>query len=291
MANNNRLFSNIKKYFYAILSTSLVLLIIGIYGILLLFGQQTINSLKENLEIIVELESNTSTTDHKTLQKYLQNQPYTKAKTVKFISKEKGLEKLSKQFGDDLIDFEFENPLFDVIVFHVTNDFAESEKLKQIKLELLEETKIHDIHYQEVIIANIEHNSKQLTWVVFVIGGLFLLIAVALINNTVRLALNDNRFLIKNMQYVGATETFIIKPYLGKAIVNGFVSSTLAITAILGILYLIQRRVPDLFPNNFLSFNLLMLFVILGLIGIIISSSSTFFAVRRFLRKPVAELY
>jgi cell division transport system permease protein len=265
-------------------------LIIGFYGILLLFGQQAVDNLKENLEIIVELTPNATEENHKALTIYLKNQDYTKSNSIQFVSKEEGLKKLEDEFGDDLITFDFDNPLYDVITFHVNTQFAQSDALKAIKLELLENKAIQDVHYQDVIISNLESNSKQFGWLILLIGGLFLITAVALINNTVRLALNDNRFIIKNMQYVGATEGFIIRPYLRKAFMNGLISGLLAIAGIFGILIFLNQQIAGLFTHIF-SVEVFSLCGSLLLVGVAISVGSTFVAVRRFLRKRVVDLY
>ncbi len=290
MTKSNRLFNNLRKYIYAIISIALVLLIIGFYGILLLFGQQAVDNLKENLEIIVELTPNATEENHKALTIYLKNQDYIKSNSIQFVSKEEGLKKLEDEFGDDLITFDFDNPLYDVITFHVNTQFAQSDALKAIKLELLENKAIQDVHYQDVIISNLESNSKQFGWLILLIGGLFLITAVALINNTVRLALNDNRFIIKNMQYVGATEGFIIRPYLRKAFMNGLISGLLAIAGIFGILIFLNQQIAGLFTHIF-SVEVFSLCGSLLLVGVAISVGSTFVAVRRFLRKRVVDLY
>lgn len=290
MSKKNQLFTTFRKYIYAIISTALVLLIIGLYGVLLLFGREAVNSVKENLEVIVELTATSTEAEHTSIQNLIKNQIYTKPETVQFISKEEGLKKLEKQFGDDLINFDFDNPLFDLITFNLTGNYAQSDSLKAIKLNLLENNNIQDIHYQNLIVADIEQNSKKVGWVILIISSLLLIIAVVLINNTVRLALNDNRFIIKNMQYVGATEGFIIKPYLQKAILNAFVSSALAIAAILSIMYFLNQQVPDLFSNT-ISAEILFLFAIILIISFVISITSTFIAVRRFLRKSTDKLY
>lgn len=281
---------NFKKYFYSILSTALVLLIVGIYGMLLLFGQKALNNVKENLEVIVELSPKIKLAERQEIEQNLKEKKYIKTNSIRFISKEDGLVKLEKQFGDELIDLEFENPLLDIFTFHVHNPFAQLDSLKKIKLELLDNNKIQDVHYQSLIVTNLEKNTKKVSWIILIISVLLLIIAVALINNTVRLALNDNRFIIKNMQYVGATENFIIKPYIRKAMINGFLSSILAIAAICSILYLLNQQISDLFIQ-FFSIDLLIIFIGIILIGLIISGVSTFFAVRRFLRKSVGELY
>lgn len=289
-AKNSNLLLNIRKYIYAIISVALVLLIIGFYGLLLLFGQRTIDAVKENLEIIVELSPTSTSDNHTTLTSYLQSQPFIKSNSIQFVSKEEGLLKLEREFGEELIDFDFDNPLFDVIVFHVKKEFAQSKSLKNIKLELLENTTVQDVHYQNIIVENLETNTQKFAWVILLIGGLFLTTAVALINNTVRLALNDNRFTIKNMQYVGATEGFIIRPYLQKAFTNGLLSGIIAIAGIFSLLTFLNQQIAGLFTNVF-STEVFLLCGVLLLIGIVISTASTFVAVRRFLRKSVLDLY
>lgn len=290
MANNNQLLITLRKYVYAIISIALVLLIIGFYGILLLFGRQAMDTLKENLEITIELAPNSTKESRKSLITFLDKQDYTKSNSVRFTSREEGFKELENAFGDDLIDFDFENPLYDEITFHVNKEFAQSKALKSIKLDLLENIAVQDIHYQDVIVDNLESNSKQFAWLILLIGGLFLITAVALINNTVRLALNDNRFIIKNMQYVGATEGFILRPYLRKAFMNGLVSGILAIAGIFGLLTLLNQQISGLF-TNILSPEVMLLCGTLLLVGIVISTFSTFVAVRRFLRKRTVDLY
>lgn len=289
-AKNNNSLLNLRKYIYAIISIALVLLIIGFYGLLLLFGQRTIDSIKENLEIIVELSPAATAENHETLTAYLERQPFIKSNSIQFISKEEGLLKLEREFGEELIDFDFDNPLFDVIIFHVKTEFAQTKSLKNIKLELLENTTVQDVHYQDVIVENLETNSQKFSWIILLIGGLFLITAIALINNTVRLALNDNRFVIKNMQYVGATEGFIIRPYLNKALLHGLLSGILAVAGIFGLLIFLNQQITGLFTNIF-STEVFLLCGTLLLIGILISTFSTFVAVRRFLRKRTVDLY
>lgn len=289
-AKNNNSLLNLRKYIYAIISIALVLLIIGFYGLLLLFGQRAIDSIKENLEIIVELSPSATVESHETLTTYLESQPFIKSNSIQFISKEEGLLKLEREFGEELIDFDFDNPLFDVIIFHVKTEFAQSQSLKNIKLELLENTTVQDVHYQDIIVENLETNSQKFSWIILLIGSLFLITAIALINNTVRLALNDNRFVIKNMQYIGATEGFIIRPYLNKALLHGLLSGVLAVAGIFGLLTFLNQQISGLFTNIF-STEVLLLCGILLFVGIGISSVSTFVAVRRFLRKRMADLY
>ena len=289
-AKNNNSLLNLRKYIYAIISIALVLLIIGFYGLLLLFGQRTIDSIKENLEIIVELSPSATAESHETLTAYLEDQPFIKSNSIQFISKEEGLLKLEREFGEELIDFDFDNPLFDVIIFHVKTEFAQSQSLKNIKLELLENTTVQDVHYQDIIVENLETNSQKFSWIILLIGSLFLITAIALINNTVRLALNDNRFVIKNMQYVGATEGFIIRPYLNKALLHGLLSGILAVAGIFGLLTFLNQQISGLFTNVF-STEVFLLCGVLLFVGIGISTVSTFIAVRRFLRKRMADLY
>jgi cell division transport system permease protein len=290
MSKKNRFFSNFRKYIYAIISTALVLLIIGLYGVLLLFGREAVNSVKENLEIIIELNATASEAEQAEVKQLLKKQIYFKPQTLKFISKEEGLKKLENQFGDDLIDFDFDNPLFDIFIFNVKRDYAQSDSLKQIKLAILENKIIQDVHYQDIIIEDMEQNSKRIGWIILSISGLLLIIAIALINNTVRLSLNDNRFIIKNMQYVGATEGFILKPYLSKAILNALTSSILSIAGVLGIIYFLNQEIPNLFPK-IISVEMSLLFAIILIISFLISITSTFFAVRRFLRQTTEQLY
>lgn len=290
MSKKNRFFTNFKKYIYAIISTALVLLIIGLYGVLLVFGREAVNSVKENLEVIVELTATATETETATFKDFLKGEHYIKPETLKFISKEEGLKKLEKQFGDDLIDFDFDNPLFDIFIFNVQRNYAQSDSLKEIKLKILENINVQDVHYQDVIVKDIEQNTKRFGLLILIVSGLLLIIAIALINNTVRLALNDNRFIIKNMQYVGATEGFIIKPYLSKAILTAIISSTLAIATIIGFIYFLNQQIPNLF-SNIISVEILLLFAGIVIIGFLISVTSTFIAVRRFLRQSTEKLY
>lgn len=278
------------NYVYAIMSVAAVLFLLGFFGVLLLQANRLSSALKEKIDLIVELREDTPTEAREKVEAGLRKSPFVKEGSVRFISKEAAIEEMSKEFGEDLLRLDLPNPLYDVVTFNVTADYLATDSLANIRARLRQWSAVSDVYYQESLVDQVATNARRIGWVALAIGLFFVLMAALLIHNTVRLALYANRFLIKTQELVGATWSFISRPYLQRSLRHGLLSGVLAIGGLLLTLWWLERQVPELdvlrSPGS-----LLFLFIGLVLLGVLINWISTYYVVRKYLRMRVDDLY
>ncbi len=278
------------NYFYSIVSMALVLFLLGFFGLVLLQTQQLIDVFKERVNVLVEIEPGTDSLSINTLLNDLKMVEYTKKESITYTSKEDAIKSLQKDFGEEFMALDLPNPLYDVVTFNVKAQFMKSDLLSQIKKNFKTKDYVNDVYYQESLVNVIAKNVKKLGWFALGFSGLFLIVAVTLIHNTIRLALYANRFLIKNMELVGASWGFISRPYIRKSVWHGILSALLAIAALVLVLLLAQREIVELQALQNLS-NSLLLFGGLLLLGILISGASTWFVINKYLKMRLDDLY
>lgn len=278
------------NYFYSIVSMALVLFLLGFFGLLLLQTQQLIEVFKERVNVLVEIEPGTDSLAITTLLNDLKMVEYTKKESINYTSKEAAIKSLQEDFGEEFMALDLPNPLYDVVTFNVKAKFMKSDLLSQIKKNFKTRDYVNDVYYQEGLVNMIAKNVKKLGWFALGFSGLFLIVAVTLIHNTIRLALYANRFLIKNMELVGASWGFISRPYIQKSVWHGILSALLAIAALVLVLLLAQREIVELQTLQDLP-NSLLLFGGLLLLGILISGLSTWFVINKYLRMRLDDLY
>ena len=206
------------------------------------------------------------------------------------VSKEEAAKKLQQDLGEDFIDFLGFNPLSASITVRLKAEYANGDSLTWIEKELLDTKLVKEVIYQKSLINTINENARTISLGVLMISGLLMTIALALINNTIRLSIYSKRFLIKTMQLVGATQGFIRRPFVLKGIKHGIYGAAIAIALLIGFLYFLQKQLPELAelqdPNMLVS-----LFATVIILGIIISWISTSLAVRKYLRLKSDDLY
>jgi len=275
---------------YAIISVALVLLLLGLIGVLYIQTNSLVNYFKENVSVLVEVNPESSEEKIGILRKSIELSPFVKAGSVTYTSKERGAYLFRQEFGKDLSTFGFENPLFNIIQFKLKAGYEVQDSIDHTKKVLAGNPLIHDVYVQEGMISNINNYLQKGILLAIGFALIFMLIAIALIYNTIRLALNSNAMLIKNMQLVGATKKYIKKPYLWKALMNGVIASMLAISLLLGLLLLIHYQLPEIaYLENTLS--LLWLFAGLMIIGILLNLVSTEMVLRKYLNMRIEEVY
>ncbi len=275
---------------YAIISVALVLLLLGLIGLLYIQTNSLVNYFKENVSVLVEIKPESSENQIDILKKSIEISPFVKLGSMSYTSKERGAYLLSKEFGKDLSTFGFENPLYNIIQFKLKAGYEVSDSISRTKKVLAGNPLIHDVYVQEGMISNINDYLKKGILVAIGFAVIFMLIAVALIYNTIRLALNSNAMLIKNMQLVGATRGYIKRPFLWKAMMNGVIASMLAISMLLGLLLFIHYQLPEIaYLENTMS--LLWLFFGLMILGILLNLLSTEMVLRKYLNMRIDEVY
>ncbi len=278
------------NYGYAILSVTLVLFLLGAFGLLLLQGQQYVRMLKEQVEWMVELKPDRTAAATDTLRQFLPASSFYKPGSYRYISKEAGMETMRSEFGEDFLKLDMANPLYDVMVFRLKADWMEANKLRFIRETLRGFTAVSDVYYQDHVADAIAANLRKVGLGVLTTGLVLLFVSVALILNTIRLALYANRHLIKNMELVGASWGFISRPYLVRSFWQGLLSGFLAIGILTALLYLAWRYAEGL-QEWFDLERTLYVFAALLAFGILLNLAGTYVVVRKYLKMRVDDLY
>ncbi len=276
------------SYITSIVSISLVLFLLGIIGLLLLNTKKISDYVKENLKFTVYLKDDVREVDILLIQKNLDAKHY--VKETEYITKEQAAIEFQEELGENFIDFLGFNPLMPSIDVRLYADYANSDSIEVIEQDLRVFPEINEVYYQESLIHMVNKNLKKISFFILIISGLLLLVALTLINNTIRLSIYSKRFLIRTMQIVGANNSFIRRPFLYKSAVHGSLGALIAIGLITGMIYFIQNELEGII--NFQDYKLLIiLFIIVLIIGIVISWISTYFAVNRYLNIKTDYLY
>ena len=238
---------------------------------------------------MVELKNGNQYEDILNLRTSIENKPYVMQKTVTFIAKEQALQSMKAELGDEFEKMDIANPLVDVVSFNVKADNMSKEKLEEIRAEIKENPNVIDVYYEESLVNDLSQNLAQIAYFALIIGILFIAIAYVIIHNTVRLSLYANRMLIKNMELVGASWSFIRKPYLLRATKNGFLSAIIAIVSLASILFYLQKVFLDIdFLSN--SNSIFLLFLALTILSVSITTTSTYVVVNKYLKTNENDL-
>jgi len=276
------------NYVSTIISISLVLFMLGVLGIILLNAKKISDHVKENIGFSLYLKEGLSENDISRLQQVLEAKEYTNR--IEYINKEEAAEIMKKELGEDFVEFLDFNPLSGSVDLYLNATYAEEGSAKLIEAELKRLPAVKMVDYQMDLIAAVNKNVKKIGLVLLGFSVLLLIVVIALINNTIRLAIYSKRFLIKTMQLVGATGGFIRRPFVAQGVLNGFISGVIAIVLLSGVMYSIKSNLPEFFELQ--NFNLYgILFGLVVLLGILISWVSTSLAVSKFLRMQSGDLY
>lgn len=276
------------SYFSVVISIALVLFMMGVLGMLLVKSNQITAHFKEKVAITVFLKDRVTPAQTKKLEELLHSKSYTK--TTRFLSKEKAAEIYSKDIGEDFLEFLGKNPLKNSIDIYLKADFVSPLKMTDIKNELLENTYVTEVVYDEPLIQLLTQNIQKISFWILVIAAFFALVAILLINSSIRLSVHSKRFTIKTMQMVGATKRFIRRPFVWRGVRLGLVGAFLASFGLGFLSYYLSQYFPELQLWSNKS-ELLMVVAGLFLTGFLITWLSTFFATQRFLNLKTDQLY
>jgi cell division transport system permease protein len=276
------------SYLSVIVSIALILFLVGLLGLIILKTKSLAQHFKEQVTLNIFLNDTEDVNATANFQKELRNKEYTK--TLEFVSKEKAAEIMQEEIGQDFLEFLGTNPLKNTINLHLKSEFVTKDKLKEIEQSLTKNKLVYEVSYDRPLIELLNKNINRISLWILAFSGLLTLIAVVLINSSIRLSVYSKRFIIKTMQMVGATKGFIRRPFIWTSIKLGILGALLAIVALIGLSYYIEQQVPDI---KILDDIKLMGIVFGGvlLLGILITWISTFFATRRFLNLRTDELY
>ena len=272
----------------AIIGVAFVLLILGVLGWLLINANKLGQHFKENIEVGVYLQQTYTSKDSADLMQYIAAQPY--AKSLEFVTKEQAKERYLKDGNDDWTGILDENPLPASINFHINQEYAVADSLEKIQATIQQNLAVNEVKYPKSLVSDLNSIIQKISLVLLVVAIVVCVIVIILIDNTIRLAMFSNRFLIKTMQMVGATRGFIARPMNVKAIINGSISGFIAIAGILALVLFAEWWVPPLKAIRDYR-TLAIMFLLIVLIGIGISLASTHRAVIKYLKMKLDDLY
>lgn len=283
-------FGSRPNYFYAMISISLVLFILGIFGFILFNTRQLISFYKENLNLIVEISETGSPAQMNSLKEWLSTRDFYKKGSLSVIDKEEAIQLMRKDFGEDFLKLDLPNPFLDIIIFNVREAYLERSSLTKIKKALLQFPNVKAVYFQDSFLNSLLRNMNKFLLFTFSLTLILLAISSILIFNTIKLALHSQRFIIKNMELVGATWQFISAPFLKRSFTHGIISSMLSLTGLGALYFWLLRNIPEL-VRNLPADKLFILASGVTFAGIFIYLFSTYIVVNRYLKMRVDDLY
>lgn len=287
--SNNTLSKRIKTSgITVIISLSLVLFMLGALGLLIINANKLTIHFKEDIGFQVYLKDTANSAQTDGLIQEISNSNY--AKSVTLITKEKAAEKLKTDLGEDFVMFLGSNPLLNSLDVKLNANYVNADTLQIVEKNLMQKPFIKEIVYQKDMINSLNKNTKAVAFFILIFSGALLVVAIALINNTIRLSIYSQRFLIRTMYLVGATRAFISKPFIFKGVRQGIIAGVIAGALLAGFLVLSTRFIPDLMQLQDENI-LVILFISIILIGIIISAFSALLSVLRYLKLKTSDLY
>jgi len=278
----------ISSYFSVVLSVFLVLFLLGILGFFIINSKKLADDFKEEIAMTVFFKNESNDSILKAFGKELKAAPF--AKSFVYVSKEAAAKEHTDIIGEDFMEFLGTNPLQNSYDIHLKADYVIKDSIAKVESRLRKNAMIADIVYDKQLVNLVNDNIKKVSMWILIISGFLTVIAVLLINSSLRLSIYSNRFIIKTMQMVGATKAFIRKPFVMRSIKLGMIGAGLAIIALIGVLIYIETNFPGL---GILEDKLLVALVLLLVFGagVLITWVSTYFATQRFLNLRTDDLY
>ncbi|MFO8234504.1 MAG: permease-like cell division protein FtsX [Bacteroidales bacterium] len=276
------------SFLTSVVTVSLVLFLLGVLGLLVFNAKILSDYVKENIGFSIILKEGVKEVEIKRLQKVLDASEY--VKSTEYITKEEAAEELKQELGEDFIDFLGYNPLLASIDVHLNAQYANPDSLEIIKNDLKKYDHIKEVFYQKSLVQLVNQNIQKIGLFIIAFSGFLFLVAIALINNTIRLSIYSKRFIINTMQLVGATRRFIRRPFIFRGIMQGVYASIVAMLMLSGVIYFFQHEFDNIITLQDVEV-IAPLYGAVLLVGMLISWLSTFFAVNKYLYIKIDKLY
>jgi len=278
----------ITSYFSVVLSIFLVLFLLGLLGLFVLNSKRISNNFKEEIAMTVFFKNDANDSIIKAFDEELKTAKF--AKSFEYVSKEKAAEMHKKDIGEDFMQFLGVNPLQNSFDIYLKADYVVNDSIAKIQNRLRKNEMIADIVYDKQLVDKVNDKIQEVSLWILIFSGIFAVISVLLINSSLRLSIYANRFIIKTMQMVGATKSFIRKPFIVRSLILGLIGSLLAVFALIGVLVYFETNYDNL---GIMENQLAIAAVLLGVVvlGMLITWLSTFFATQRFLNLRTDDLY
>jgi cell division transport system permease protein len=276
------------SYFMAILGVSLILIMLGVLGWLVINANKLGQYFKENVEVRVYVRENVSAKDSTALVEYINTRPY--VKSSEYVTKALARQKYLEDGNQDWVGVLQNNPLPASINFKVKGDYAVTDSLQKIQADLVQNIAVSDVQYPQSLVSSLNNMIRKISIILLVVAVAISILVIVLIDNTIKLAMFSNRFIIKTMQMVGATRGFIAKPMNTRAVINGALSGIIAVAVIIGVIIFAEKWLPEI--RALRDYTLLsILFISIILLGVVISFVSTHRSVIKYLKMKLDDLY
>jgi len=276
------------SYLTQIVSISLVLFLLGLLGFVLINARELSDYFRESLSFSVMLDEDAKEADIRMLQKDLDAKIF--VKSTEYISKDQAAENLREELGEDFLSFMGYNPLLPSIDVYLLAEYTQPDSVLNIERYLMDYDVVNEVYFQESFLHLINENVKKISVFLLIFSALLLFISLTIINNTIRLSVYSKRFIIRTMQLVGATRSFIRKPFLLRSVVHGIIAALFSVVLLMAILYFVEQEFYLLFTLQDIGL-LLILFGSIIVLGILINLISTFFSVSKYLGISEDKLY
>jgi cell division transport system permease protein len=276
------------SHFSTVISITLVLFMLGLLGLLLLHTKKLSDYAKENIGFSIMIKEGVKEAGIMAFLKRLDTEEF--VKSTEYIPKEEAAVQLKKELGEDFIGFLGYNPLLPTIDLRLKAEYASLASVSKIEKKLLANPEVKEVFYQKNLLEMVNQNMERISLIILGFSAVLMIIALALINNTIRLSVYSRRFVIRTMQLVGATRGFIRRPFIRNGIIDGLISAIVAIVLLMIVMSFLFQEIPELI--QMVDYKLYMgLMITVLLLGILISWFCTWLAVRRYLRMKTDELY
>jgi len=276
------------SYISVVISIALVLFMVGVLGLVLLKSTSVSNRVKEKVAVTLFLKDKVSAKQINSFKASIAKEAFTKR--VVYTSKKQAARQYSKEIGEDFLTFLGENPLKNAVDIFLKAEFVTPEKMQELETRFLKNAFVADISYDKPLINLLTKNIQRISFWLLVLSGFFGLVAIILINSAIRLSIYSKRFNIKTMQMVGATKSFIRRPFIWQGVKLGLVGAFLALIGLGAVIYYLDKFAPSLgLLKDYISLSSLVSGVLIA--ALIITWLSTFFATQRFLNLQTDELY
>ncbi|TVZ56655.1 cell division protein FtsX [Lutibacter sp. Hel_I_33_5] len=276
------------SYVSVVISIALVLFMVGVLGLVVLKSTKVANHFKEKVAMTLFLKDDVTKKQLEGFRASLIKEPFTKK--VIYITKKEAAKAYSKDIGEDFLKFLGKNPLKNGIDIYINADFVTPKKMTELENEFSKNAFVSEVSYDKPLIQLLTKNIKRISFWLLVLSGFFGLVAIILINSSIRLSIYSKRFNIKTMQMVGATKRFIRKPFIWQSIKLGFLGAFVALLSLAGLIYYVDAYLPALdLIKDYITLGYLVGGVLIA--AFIITWLSTYFATQRFLNLQTDELY
>ncbi len=277
-----------------VMSLTAALFLIGFCGLLVIQSKKLVSIIRQNIEVRVFVNKEVSKAGQDSILSIIQAKPFVlksaETKAITFVSKEEAAKEFIEGTKEDFATFLGENPLRDSYRVKIQEEYFEEAKLQQIKKELDQVKGVYEVVYQEDLADNINRNVTKIYIVLASFALIMLIIIVLLVNNTIKLAIYSQRFLIRSMQLVGATNGFIQKPYVMRGAIQGLIGGVIAALLLIGLQQLAIRNVEGLAMLQEYD-KIVILVACVLILGLAIGVASTYQSLARYLRMALDDLY